>query len=113
MRQSGYDACMTPAPKIACILSALSPDERSRRQHLAHDLRGMVTGLRELDDGFAFALRPSDDAWMAAAEFVSLERRCCPFLEFALLAPSGDSGSTLRLTGRPGVKDFLRDELGL
>ena len=42
--------------------------------------------------------------------WVGLERRCCSFFRFQLEF-GGEAGPvTLRLTGREGVKDFIRSE---
>ena len=46
------------------------------------------------------------------AEWISLERRCCPFLEFALEWKRDDSVS-VRLTGEAGVKQFIAAEMGI
>jgi hypothetical protein len=50
---------------------------------------------------------------MAAAEWVSYERKCCPFFTFAL-EQSADGGPVwLRITGPEGVKVFIREAFGL
>jgi len=48
-----------------------------------------------------------------AAEFITLERLCCPFLTLALEVERERGPLWLKLTGREGVKPFLRAELGL
>lgn len=49
---------------------------------------------------------------LRAAEFISLERLCCPFFGFALdVAPEGGA-LWLSLTGRDGVKPFIAAEIG-
>jgi hypothetical protein len=56
---------------------------------------------------------PADAAvFLQLAEWISLERRCCPFLEFALEWKQDDSVS-VRLTGQPGVKEFIAAEMGI
>ena len=44
------------------------------------------------------------------AEWIALKHRCCPFLAFSLHVNS--SNLALELSGRTGVKDFLKAELG-
>ena len=73
------------------------------------ELRTVVTGVTELSDGFALRLRDDDTTWMNTAEFITLERRCCPFLGFSLDSESEQGSYSIRITGRPGVKEFLRD----
>ncbi len=94
---------------IACVLEALDSDQRQRHQRLTGELRKAVIGAKELSDGFALQLRDDDATWMNMAEFITLERRCCPFLGFSLVAEQEKASYSLRITGRPGVKEFLRD----
>ncbi len=94
---------------IACVLDALDRDQRERRQRLAGELRSAVKGVTELADGFAFELRNDDATWINTAEFITLERRCCPFLGFALESEREQASISLHITGRAGVKEFLRD----
>ena len=42
-----------------------------------------------------------------------LERLCCPFVRFRLEMEEDGGPLYLSLTGRDGVKEFLRGELGL
>ena len=99
---------LTESP-IACVLAALDPDQRQRHQRLIGELRTVVTSVTELSDGFALRLRDDDTTWMNTAEFITLERRCCPFLGFTLDSEREQGSYCLRITGRPGVKEFLRD----
>ncbi len=94
---------------IACVLEALDSDQRQRHQRLVGELRKAGIGAKELSDGFALQLRDDDATWMNTAEFITLERRCCPFLGFSLDSESEQGSYSIRITGRPGVKEFLRD----
>jgi len=98
-------------PPLACRMDAMDAAQRARHTEILTRLRSRVLEVRELADGFAFRLPAAE--WSAAAEFVSLERLCCPFLGF-ILEQERDAGPIhLRLTGRDGVKEFLRKELSL
>jgi hypothetical protein len=48
-----------------------------------------------------------------AAEFMALERLCCPFLNFVLEIEPDQGPLWLKLTGPEGVKQVLQTELGL
>lgn len=97
---------------IACDMSAIEPGERGRHVANAGELFRAVEEIRELPDGYAFRLPNNSGTLLKAAQFVSLERLCCPFLGFALeLEPEGGP-VWLRLTGREGVKEFIRGEVG-
>jgi hypothetical protein len=98
---------------IACNLNALDKEQRRRHQSLTAQLRATVQETRELPDGYSLRL-PSDEATIQrTAEWITLERRCCPFLAFGLEAGREGGPLWLSLTGREGVKPFLKIELGI
>ena len=66
----------------------------------------------ELPHGYALRFATEEDRLPSLAEFIAGERRCCPFLSFALEVEAGGGPTWLRLTGPEGVKEFLREELG-
>ncbi len=66
-----------------------------------------------MPDGYAIRLANQDEILMQVAEFISLERVCCPFLNFQLEIEAERGSLWLRLSGREGAKDFLAAELGL
>jgi len=98
---------------IACDLSALSPDQRARLREVRFELRSMVREVRDLPDGYAFLLSAPEGSLVRVAEFIDLERRCCPFFRFELEVPEEGGAAWLRLTSRAGVKQFIAAELGL
>ena len=75
-------------------------------------VRRTVLAKHELPDGLALSFRGDAAAFVQLAEWISLERRCCPFLAFALEWKQDDSVS-VRLTGEPGVKEFIAAEMGI
>ena len=98
---------------IACDLNALTPAERARRRTLVDALGHAIVDRRELDYGFELRMDPARLDLPALAEWIALERRCCPFLHFRLELAAGDGPVTVALSGADGVKDFLRAEMGL
>ncbi len=102
---------LQPQP-LACNLKALTSAQRAEHAKRSLLLFSSVRERRQLANGFSFrldspGLLPLDEA----ARWIDLERRCCPFLHFGL---DVDPAATwLRLTGPPGVKEFLRAELKL
>ena len=120
--------CAGPSPDLdaafdeplVCRLDALSSAQRARHQKLTAMLQRAVVGTRELPDGWELALDlsrlPADAQGdpvcvVEIAEWVDLEARCCPFLDFALGVRGQSAGTlSLALTGGPGVKEFLRME---
>ena len=97
---------------IACDMSAIEPGSRARHVANAGELFRAVEEIRELPGGYAFRLPNDSDLLLKAAGFVSLERLCCPFLGFALEVEPEGGPVWLRLTGREGVKAFIREEVG-
>ena len=115
----GVPASAPVGEPLVCRLEALSPSERERHQHLAEALRRAVTEISELPTGYSLTLDlsrlPADAKGLpfCVAEWVDLESRCCPFLDFEISLRDKGRHITLRLTGGPDVKRFLREELGL
>jgi hypothetical protein len=95
--------------KLACNLKALSAPERARHQELTRAVLAQVKTTTELESGYELELAP--DELVRAAEWVSLEARCCPFLDFALEQARDRGPLRLRLTGADGVKAVLRAAL--
>ena len=42
------------------------------------------------------------------AEWIDQERRCCPFFDIDLRVEREGGPLSMRLTGRPGTKEFIR-----
>ena len=97
-------------PPFACRANALDKTQRKRQQELIELVRRSAQETRELPDGFAFRLVSDPALFQRAAEWVSLERRCCPFVHFTLEWKEDDS-VWVRFTGPAGVKPFLAAEI--
>lgn len=98
---------------FACDLAALGAEGRARHHRLLGDLRGAVREVRELADGWAARFDPEPATLLRLAEFVGLERLCCPVFALTIEAEAERGPLWLRITGREGVKPFARAELGL
>ncbi|HUR41914.1 MAG TPA: hypothetical protein VM240_12195 [Verrucomicrobiae bacterium] len=97
---------------FTCDPNALDAAARTRHREVTRELLLQAGAPRELPDGFAFAVGVDRASLELAAEFVSRERLCCPFLAFRIEADRGPD-AWLTLTGPSGVKPFLRAELEL
>jgi hypothetical protein len=98
---------------IACDFSAMTAGQRARRQVLARQMHAATKEVRELADGYAFRFSAEPELCLTLAEFMTLERLCCPFFTFMLELEHEGGPMWLRLTGRDGVKQFLRAELDI
>ena len=95
---------------LTCIPGAIPASERSAHFALVSRLFGEAAREKQdLPDGLAF--RFEADAFEEIARFVAKERRCCPFLAFAVEV-SPDAGPLwVRMTGPVGTREFLDAEL--
>src|SRR5919106_1389379 len=98
-------------PPVACLLS--EPGLRERRRTVLADFKAARLEVRDLADGYAFRFAPSSQQLTALAELIDLERRCCPFLRFRLIAEPAGGPLWLELTGPAGTREMLAHELGL
>ena len=104
---------VTNESPIACNMAALSDEQRKRILVLVKQIRTAGQEVRELPDGYALRL-PSESATVRdVAEYITLERMCCPFFRFEMEVEQEGGPMWIRLTGREGVKEFTKLELGL
>lgn len=96
--------------RFACNMLALTKTERAAYSELAKTLLDAVQERKELRNGYAFMLPAS--SLVPAAQWIEFERRCCPFFAFELELSKADGPLWLRVTGREGVKAFIRSEFG-
>ncbi len=97
-------------PAIACDLAAIAAGQRAPHQAVVEHLwYEAAQEVRELPNGYGF--RFSADEYPTIAAFIANERLCCPFFNFGLEVTPERGPVWLRLTGREGVKDFLRPML--
>jgi hypothetical protein len=93
-----------------CQVDVLEEGQRLRWQQLRQAMHAMRLGTHELPDGYAVRFKPDPALFVQVAEWIAFERLCCPFLAFGLDWSVGD-GVALRLSGGPGVKEFLAKEM--
>ena len=92
---------------IACQLNALTAAERVREGELLEEHLASVLETRERDEGYSFRYGSDPGLFARVAELVSLEHRCCPFLDFRLEWMSKQDGPWLHITGGARVKPFV------
>ena len=100
--------------KINDLVCSLTTAElRDRRDTVLRQIRNQVLETSELPNGYSFRFSGADEIVDMVAEFIKTERMCCQFFAFSLDVKGDKSGSSMTLTGPEGVKNFIRDELGL
>lgn len=102
---------MKNAETIACNLGVFNEIQRQRHRKLAEEILTAFQEVKELSDGYAFRYINDILPLQRIEEWITLERLCCPFLNFKLESDKENSSVWLSLTGRDGVKRFLQAEL--
>lgn len=100
------------APRYFCNLGAMNPEERVRYGKLSRQLSSAGQEKRELDNGFAFRLSPQKISIVEIAEWITFERRCCPFFNLQIEVEPHEGPVWLRMTGGERIKEFIRSEIG-
>ena len=100
--------------RFACNAFALSPEARKRHfDELGPRLLKLMKSKRELPDGYEFELPPDKGTYQLLTEWAYQERLCCPFFDIDVRFDRENGPLWLRLTGRPGTKDFIKAEFAL
>lgn len=96
---------------LACDMTAIPAEQRPLHLAQSRELFSQVDETRELPDGYEFRFAAEQDLLKRLADFVSLEKLCCPFLSFGIEVEAENGPVWLRLTGREGVKAFIQEEV--
>lgn len=91
----------------------MNQEQRKRYDILVKDILSKHLEIKELPDGYAFRFPNNRSLFTGLSEWVTLEQLCCPFLTFTLELQHDQGPVWMKATGRDGVKDFLRAELGI
>jgi hypothetical protein len=99
---------------LACNAFALSPELRKHHfEELGPALLKLKKSTRELSNGYEFELPVDNKTYQLVTEWAYQERLCCPFFDIELRFDRENGPLWLRLTGRPGTKEFIKMELGI
>ena len=94
---------------FACNMLAMTPEIRKRHfEELGPALQKLKKSTRELADGYEFEFPADEKTFQLLTEWAMQERLCCPFFEINLRFEREGGSLWLRLTGREGVKDFIK-----
>lgn len=92
-------------------MTAIPAEQRPVHLAKSRELFSQIQETRELSNGYEVRFADKLDVLKRLAEFVSLEKLCCPFLGFEIEVEAESGPIWLRLTGREGVKEFIREEI--
>jgi hypothetical protein len=95
---------------FACNLEAIGAAARPRYSELVKQIRAALYERSEIREGYRFRLDGKAVTLAEAAEWIEMERLCCPFLTFQLTASGGSSEWHLAISGTDGVKEVIAAE---
>jgi hypothetical protein len=100
-----------PETPFACSLEkSLTKEQRAHKKLIAEKMEAARLETKELSDGYLFRFRSESISFAEIADWVATERVCCPFFDLAIGAERENGPMYLRITGREGVKNFIRGE---
>ena len=95
----------TNDPPIACSLDSRALG--SRQSELRAGVLADATSVERLPDGYRWRFREGRDLLTRLGPVIDAERRCCRFLQFAIMADPDLGSVTVEITGPAGTADFL------
>jgi len=110
VRAAVGEQTMIEASGFYCNLKALSVKERVRHLQLTYEIERARVETVEMANGFAFRFQDGTVSLAELAEWVSAERKCCPFFDFEIEQQADDGPLWLKLRGKEGAKEFMRTE---
>lgn len=102
---------MTAQQPIACDISSISDDKLDQHRQNAEAIFKAIKEIREIENGFTFRLPADTELIQTVSSFVARERLCCPFFDFTLFIRSQYEPIWLQLSGREGVKSYIKDTI--
>ena len=111
IQQSNTSVATKRESPFACDRLALTPEVRKRHfEELGPALISLRKSVRELSDGFEFEFPKDEKTYQLLTEWAFQERLCCPFFDLDVRMEREGGPLLLRVTGREGVKDFIKVE---
>jgi hypothetical protein len=92
---------------LACNINAISQENLHTYKDLFRRIQAAITDRRELEDGYVFRLDGDSVSLPDVAQWISLERLCCPFFTFQLQTKGGEPDCWLTLQGPDGAKAII------
>jgi hypothetical protein len=102
---------IAPQRVLACNMTALTPEQRTRHRAVTQRLLAQAT-REELAEGYRFTIDRQHVSVAELAEWVADESRCCPAVDFHVELPAFGA-LVLRLDGGAEVKELIAAELRL
>ncbi len=92
---------------IVCLPEAITAEEFQRRGRLLEQIAAQSEKVRETKSGYRLRLPSTRENIAALAQFIALERACCPFYTFALDFEPDGGPTWIEIAGPEGTKAYL------
>jgi len=96
---------------LGCLLS--ERELAIRGEQIAETIFAYVDEVAEFPDGYSYRFDDGLARLAAILEFITVERRCCPFLTFEVIFPANNGPLWLRLRGAAWAKAFIAETFTL
>lgn len=101
----------TEQSPLVCDLTALDEGERREHVRVSEEMFAALQEVKDLPDGYGFRFPATAEMLQTVTTFIARERRCCPFYDFTVKVERQGGPLWLHLSGREGVKEFVRREM--
>jgi hypothetical protein len=96
---------------VACCHMVFTKEQRVEYKGIWGELEVRRVAITEIEKGYQYQFPGDSDTLRLVNEWVSMERKCCPFLTFTVIASNEDEPVLLQLTGNEEAKAFLRSDI--
>lgn len=96
---------------VACCHTVFTKEQRMEYNNIWEELETRRLGVTELENGYQYQFPGDVETLRLINDWVSMERKCCPFLTFSVIARNVDEPVMLQLTGNEEAKSFLRTDI--
>ncbi|CAG7659076.1 hypothetical protein ACFQI7_37135 [Paenibacillus allorhizosphaerae] len=96
---------------VACCHTVFTKQQRVEYKSIWGELETRRIGILEIEKGYQYQFSGHSETLRLVNEWVSMERKCCPFLSFAVIASNEEEPVFLQLTGNEEAKSFLRSDI--
>ena len=93
-----------------CTIACQLPDEafKQRKATIGSTIVSKAILTEEIERGSQFSFPYSETMLTELAEFINVEKQCCPFINFHLVLDNNSNNIVLLLTGAEGTSEFIK-----
>jgi hypothetical protein len=109
-REGAKDAKKTKTVRnqpISILACTLDPANLAQRKNLLLEIIGKATERLAMADGYQFSFDGQAVGLSELVDVIAMERKCCRFLRFTLIAEPDGGPIRLQISGPAGTKEFL------